>query len=148
MVMIHLFSSEYDQFPEKKSPQESILFFDGVCGLCNRFVTWFLTIDVQNAVKLSPLQGEKAKELLEPRMRQLLNTVVLFDHGQIYTQSEAVLRAVEHLGGIWKVCKLLRWIPRFVRDSLYRYIAKNRYHWFGKQACRLPSPSEKAHFYP
>ena len=51
------------------------------------------------------------------------------------------------LGGIWRLAGLLRLVPRFIRDAVYDWIARNRYGWFGKRdSCRLPSPEERAVF--
>lgn len=41
-----------------------ILFFDGVCGLCNRFVDLMLRADSQDRFRYAPLQGETAQRML------------------------------------------------------------------------------------
>ena len=38
-------------------------------------------------------------------------------------------------------------LPDFVIDVVYRFIARNRYRWFGKlDACPLPNPGDAAKF--
>jgi predicted DCC family thiol-disulfide oxidoreductase YuxK len=38
-------------------------------------------------------------------------------------------------------------IPRFMRDTLYRLVAKNRYKWFGKKdQCVVPTDDLKERF--
>ena len=44
--------------------RQPILFFDGVCGLCNRFVDFMLRTDSQHRFRFAPLQGETARRLL------------------------------------------------------------------------------------
>ena len=38
-------------------------------------------------------------------------------------------------------------VPWFIRDAVYRLIARNRYRWFGREeACRIPTPELRARF--
>lgn len=129
---------------EKKSP---ILFFDGVCGLCNGFVDFLLSHDKNNTFYYAPLQGSFAKKVLPPQHTEQLNTVVLYADGRLYFQSDAVVEVLKRLGGGFKTAVLLKIFPRVFRDWGYGVIAKNRYKWFGKSAaCRLPTPQEKSRF--
>ncbi len=118
-----------------------IVYFDGVCGLCNRFVDFLLKHDKSKSLKLAPLQTAKRKNETE------MNTVVLSIDGYEYFKSDAAIRALSSLGGFWKLTLLLLVIPKFLRDSIYEFIAKNRYKWFGKQdTCRIPTPEERDRF--
>ena len=64
-------------------------------------------------------------------------------------KSEAVLRVVECLGGGWRLARPLRLVPQALRDTVYDFVAKNRYRWFGKrETCRLPSDAERERFLP
>lgn len=130
------------------SKQQIILFFDGVCGLCNRWVDFVLKKDKNQLFRFTPLQGEKAKEVLPEKYLKDLSTLILKIDDQIYIQSDAVLMICQKLGGIWKIFSYFRWIPRFIRDFCYRLIAKNRYRFFGKkEICRIPTPEERKYFY-
>ena len=65
----------------------------------------------------------------------------------MFERSTAALRIITALGGIWRLAGLLRLVPRFLRDAVYDWVARNRYGWFGKRdSCRLPSPEERAVF--
>ena len=78
-----------------------------------------------------------------------MDTVVLLDDKGMHTRSDAALRTVWHLGGIWRVAVVLRIIPRALRDAVYDLIARHRYRWFGKRAeCRIPEPSDRDRFLP
>jgi len=67
------------------------------------------------------------------------DSIVLVDGEKVYTRSDAVLHILELLGGGWKLFRVFRVIPKAWRDSLYDFIARNRYRWFGKKdACELP----------
>ena len=106
-----------------------------------------LKYDQHRNLLFSPLQGEAAKSRLTQQDIQDLDSIALYDHGNIYRRSEAVLRTLAHMGGFWRVFLALRIFPLVVRDGVYRFIAKHRYQWFGKRdSCRFPTPQERKMF--
>ena len=124
-----------------------ILFFDGVCGLCNHFVDFTIQRDSAGIFRFATLQGETAKQELPSEYVNDLSTVVLKDGMEIYTRSEAALRVLSSLPGVWKLSKLLLVLPRFLRDWVYDLVASSRYKIFGKSdSCRIPSPEERSKF--
>jgi predicted DCC family thiol-disulfide oxidoreductase YuxK len=125
-----------------------VIFFDGVCGLCNRFVDFVIRHDRQGVFRLAPLQGETARDRLAEADVVDLKTVVLVDTSGTYRKSTAVLRVLGRLGTFWKIVAALLWvIPRPIRDLGYSWIAANRYAIFGrKETCRLPSAGERERF--
>lgn len=137
-----------------------ILFFDGVCGLCNRFVDFMLKADSRSRFRYAPLQGETARRLLgmegeagghkpgDPQAGDPRSFVFL-EKDAFNEQSNAVLLALSRLGGAWRLIAVLYVFPRPVRDFVYRIVARNRYRWFGRRdACRLPAPEERDRFLP
>jgi predicted DCC family thiol-disulfide oxidoreductase YuxK len=128
---------------------ESIVFFDGVCGLCNLVVDRILRADRRGVLLFSPLQGETAARILGRKPSDELGSVVYWDGTAAYEKSEAILRIADRLGGWRRLAVFGRILPRFIRDALYDFIARNRYGWFGKkETCRLPSPEERSRFLP
>ena len=98
---------------------------------------------------ISSLQGETAKELLAPFHRKDLDSVVLLTSTAVYTESNAAIRILSQLRWFSFPAYTLLLIPRFIRDSLYRFVAKNRYKWFGKNdTCRMPTKEEEDYFLP
>ena len=90
-----------------------VIFFDGVCGLCNRFVDFVIRHDRQGVFRLAPLQGETARDRLAEADVVDLKTVVLVDASGTYRKSTAVLRVLGRLGTFWKFAAALLWvIPR------------------------------------
>ena len=127
-----------------------IIFFDGVCGLCNQSVNFILNRDGKGKFRFAPLQGETAKGCLSPKNYENLNSLVyLNERGEFY-KSSAVVRLLLNLGGIWFLIGILLWIiPKPIRDFFYFLISKIRYRIFGKlEACRMPKPEEKNRFLP
>ena len=138
--------------PPTANPEsrDTIVFFDGVCGLCNRFVDFTLARDHAAYFLFAPLQGETfAARVGATRHQERLRSIVFWDGQQAHVKSEAVLRIVERLGGGWLLVRPLLLVPLALRDSVYDCVAKNRYRWFGKrETCRLPSKTEKERFLP
>lgn len=127
-----------------------VIFFDGVCGLCNRWVDFVMRRDPIAAFRFSPLQGETARDWLNIRPDEPLNSIVLVDAEGPHRKTDAIIRILRGVGGPWRVAALLlSLLPRPVRNLGYDLVAKNRYHWFGKkESCRLPSAAERERFLP
>lgn len=127
-----------------------VVFFDGVCLLCNASVDWLFRRDSLHLFVVAPLQGETAREELPRSLTEEGNSVVLVDAEGIHTESDAVIGILAELGPWWlTVSKVLSAIPRSIRDAAYHMIARNRYQWFGvRNSCRAPTPSERARFLP
>lgn len=130
------------------TPQR-IVFFDGACGLCNRFVDRLLRIDRQGLLRFAPLQGPTARALLPPGLAGALESVVYLRGGKVLQRSDAALRILIDLGGWRKAYGALLLVPPFVRDAAYGWVARNRHRWFGRRAtCRAPVPEERGRFLP
>jgi predicted DCC family thiol-disulfide oxidoreductase YuxK len=125
---------------------KNIVFFDGVCGLCNSFIDYIILQDVEKKLFYAPLQGITAQEKLEQNPLSQ-NTVIFIYNNKIYIKSTAAIRIFASLGGIWKLSLMFLIIPTFIRDYIYSFIAKRRYKWFGiKETCRVPSLEERNRF--
>lgn len=134
---------------EVETDQSIIVFFDGVCGLCNRVVDFLLRIDRRRILKFTPLQGITAAKLLPPEHLVVLNTILLIEAGTVSTKSNAILRIFRRLGGLWRFGLVFYLIPRILRDAIYDLVANNRYRIFGKkESCRIPTAEERPVFLP
>ena len=132
-------------------PGESpVIFFDGVCGLCNAWVDFVIVRDRRRLFRFAALQGETARDRLHLSPGDLLDSVVLADETGVYQKSDAVWRILRSLGGVWSVSGFcLRLLPRPIRNWGYDFVARRRYKWFGrKETCRMPSPGERERFLP
>jgi predicted DCC family thiol-disulfide oxidoreductase YuxK len=129
-----------------------ILFYDGVCGLCNRLVQFVLLNDQQKIMQFAPLQGETAEGYVYclPASIQSLNTIVYFYplSGKVYTKSSAMVRVLWDMGGKWRFLSILLWcVPFLIRDLGYWFVAKIRYRLFGKKESCYIHP-DLDHFLP
>jgi predicted DCC family thiol-disulfide oxidoreductase YuxK len=147
-------ASESAAVPEGRLPPTALLlpvvFFDGVCGLCNHWVDFLLARDRDRHFHFSPLQGETARDWLKIGPEEALDSVVLIDARGIHRKTDAVWRMLLQLGGLWWIAGwLLRLVPRPIRNWGYDIVARHRYRWFGKkETCSLPTPDERERFLP
>ncbi|MBK9324346.1 MAG: DUF393 domain-containing protein [Bdellovibrionaceae bacterium] len=122
-----------------------VVFFDGLCVLCNGAISILLKIDKRRILKYSSLQGEYAKRFLDSRYTNSGESVVFLNQGYLYEKAEAVIQILSALGGTYKFAALfLSVFPLFILNSLYDFIARNRYRLFGKRdACLIPTNENK-----
>jgi len=127
--------------------QNPIIFFDGVCNLCNGAINFIIDRDRKSYFKFAPLQSSIAEKYISKSIIQNTDSIILLEGGKIYSKSSAALKISRKLDGPWKVLYILTIIPKFIRDYFYDIIAKNRYKWFGKRdSCRMPSEEIKNRF--
>lgn len=123
---------------------DKILFFDGVCVMCNGLVDFVLKHDQKRVFKFATLQGKTAKARIPEFANSDLNTVVLLDEAGTHTESDAIIRLLIGMGGVFGIANILKIFPKKLRDAVYRWVASNRYRWFGKtESCRLLTKEEK-----
>jgi len=132
-----------------------ILLYDGVCGLCNRFVQFILRRDHAAVFRFAALESPLAAQILQRHGASAtpLETVyVVVDPQQtaerLLARSDAAIFVLATLGGIWAVAATVcRVVPRPLRDAVYDLVARNRYPVFGKfDACPLPDPRHRPRF--
>ena len=127
-----------------------LILFDGVCNLCNGFVSFVLRHEKNEVHLFSTMQGETARELLARyygNVAEEFVSVALYYNGRIFFRSTAILVVVQQLGGLWELAVVAMLIPRFLRDWIYDSIIAHRYNWFGKRdSCVVPTPELKERF--
>jgi len=126
-----------------------VLLFDGQCNLCNASVQWVLLRDHKALFRFAALQSPAGQALLQAHglAGKQFDSVVLITPEKAYTHSDAPLEALRRLGGGWQVLAALRFLPASLRNGVYRWVARNRYRWFGKQeSCLMPQPEWKSRF--
>jgi predicted DCC family thiol-disulfide oxidoreductase YuxK len=133
-------------FPSSGSP---VLFYDGVCNLCNRSVRWVIRRDRLKVFRFASLQSSSAARMLPPGLAGsgVPATVILLDGTEVLTKSDVWLRTVRRLGAPWSWLAVLGIFPRALRNGVYDFIAARRYRWFGKlDQCPLPDPKLRDRF--
>jgi predicted DCC family thiol-disulfide oxidoreductase YuxK len=128
---------------------KSIIFFDGVCNLCNNSVQFIIKRDKHKRFLYASLQSDAARDiLLQFKIKNSgFDSIILLENGKLYQKSTAILKIVKQLNGFWKLNYVFILFPKFFRDFIYDIIAKNRYKWFGKrEVCLLPTGDMKLRF--
>ncbi len=129
-----------------------IIYFDGVCGLCHRFVNFVIRRDPSHLIRFAPLQGKTFAQLLErsPWLEgtdSLVVTIRVVNREAIYIRSRGVLMVLAELPAPWRWLGVFRVIPAFVMDLGYKLVSKFRYRIFGKkETCRIPTSEEREWF--
>ena len=132
-----------------------IILYDGVCGVCNRFVGFVYPRDPAGRFHFAPIQGGAARAILARHGRDAtaLDTMyVVVEPGspseRLLERSDGVLHVLRGLGPGWRLAAAaLALVPRPLRDPVYRLVARNRYRPFGRHdTCVLPAPEHRARF--
>jgi predicted DCC family thiol-disulfide oxidoreductase YuxK len=129
-----------------------VVFYDGVCGLCNRLVRFILKHDTRSYFRFASLQSDYATRILNPQGfdPQDLNTLYLVDapSERILTRSDAVILVLRKLGSFWRAVSVaLSLFPKPLRDWGYGVVARRRYRIFGQyETCPLPEKKYQDRF--
>ena len=139
----------------RHAPAATLVFYDGVCGLCDRFVQFILARDRHGSVRFAQLQGDLARRELVPRGHDPADLDSIFviagwdsPRPTLLTRSGAVLHVLSQLGSGWAVLTSIgRLVPQSISDAVYRFVARRRYRLFGKfEVCPLPRPEWRSRF--
>lgn len=126
-----------------------IVLFDGVCNLCNRVVQFVIQHDGTDQFRFAAIQSEYVRGLVDQGwIVEGPDSVMVLEGGMLYQKSDAALRIARRLNRPWYLMWYARFVPKRWRDGMYDWIAKNRYHWFGRQmTCMVPTPELRKKFY-
>ena len=128
---------------------QRIIFFDGLCNLCNGAVQFTISRDPHHLFQFASLQSDFAENKLRHFQINPVqgDSFVLLEGDKVYQRSTAALRVARNLSGWWRFLYVFIIVPPFIRDGVYNFIGKNRYKWFGKQeSCWVPTAELKHKF--
>ena len=137
------------EFEDQMEKSPHIIFFDGHCGLCNRFVNILIKIDRKHKFKFAPIQSKTGGEYLDDKIKLDLSTIIVLTNGEFYYKSRAVYKIINRIGGMFLIFNILKIFPWSWLDKIYDQVSKNRYRVFGRRdICRIPNEKEKERFLP
>lgn len=129
---------------------KKIVLFDGVCNLCDNTVQRIIKNDKKDIFRFVALQSELGREIVKHLGVDTSKTdsILLYEPGYAYYhKSEAAIKIAKELGGAYSLLSVFSALPKNISDSVYDYVARNRYKWYGKkQECIIPTPEMKAKF--
>ena len=137
---------EISDLPKDKK----IILFDGVCNLCNSSVQYVIKHDTKDIFRFVALQSELGQKIINHIgiSEKSIDSIILYEAGiAYYYKSAAALEIAKQLGDLYAFATIFKILPLSLRDSIYDYVAKNRYKWYGKQeSCMIPTPELQSKF--
>jgi predicted DCC family thiol-disulfide oxidoreductase YuxK len=124
-------------------PDEGIILYDGVCVLCSGWMRFVLRRDRNRLFRFTPIQSQYGRALAQALHINPddPDTNAVIWHGIAYRRSDAALQVVSLLPR-WAWVRVLYLVPRFLRDTLYRLIARTRHRVWGRHTvCDLGDSS-------
>ncbi len=130
--------------------QKKIILFDGVCNLCNSSVQFVIKRDKNDTFRFSALQSSVGQKLIKERgidTNKIDSIILIEPQIAYYTKSDAALKIAKSLSGGWPLLGIFMGFPKGFRDTVYDWVARNRYQWFGrKDSCMVPTEELKEKF--
>lgn len=126
-----------------------VIYFDGVCYLCNSVVNFLIKIDREKKLKFSPLQSIYAKNnlMVGGEHQSKIDSIIFQKEGKYFIKSDAVIEIIKQLSWYWRIFLIATVLPKKLRDRLYDFTADHRYNWFGKMGkCMIPTDDVKSRF--
>jgi predicted DCC family thiol-disulfide oxidoreductase YuxK len=128
---------------------EPVILFDGVCNYCDAVVNFLIRRDKKGRLRFAALQSKAGQRLLQVYglPQEQFDSFVLIENGKAWNRSTAVLHLVPYLSGWWQWARIGWLAPRFFRDGIYNWVARNRYRWFGRRdSCMVPTAELRERF--
>jgi predicted DCC family thiol-disulfide oxidoreductase YuxK len=126
----------------------NIVLFDGICNLCNSTVSFLIKYDTKQKLHFAAQQTDSGQNIMKVHQLSANNSSVLFiKEGIVYDKSDAIIEIAKLLTGWPSLFKYSFIVPKFFRDGIYNFIAKNRYRMFGKSnTCSIPTAANQNRF--
>lgn len=126
-----------------------LILFDGICNFCNSTVSFVIKRDKNNVVKFAPLQSEAGQAFLQQYgwPKDDFKSFLFIENNTLYSHSTGALMVCKYLTRPWRWATVFLYIPKWLRDPFYNFVAKNRYKWFGsRNECMVPTPEVRSKF--
>lgn len=135
---------------ENLPKDKKIILFDGVCNLCDNTVQYIIKHDKKDLFRFVAIQSELGQQIIQHLGIDVSKTdsIILYEPGwAYYYKAEAAMKIAGSLSGPASTLSVFSFLPKGLSNSVYDFIARNRYKWYGKKdACMIPTPEIKAKF--
>jgi predicted DCC family thiol-disulfide oxidoreductase YuxK len=124
-------------------PDDDVILYDGVCVFCSRWVRFVAARDTAQRFRFTAIQSGYGTRLAQAFgiNPEDPDTNAVIHGGKAFFKSDAALTVLSLLPG-WRWVRVLRRVPKPVRDAVYDLVARNRYRIFGKyEECFIPDAS-------
>lgn len=119
-----------------------VILFDGTCAFCERSVRFIATRD-HGYFRFGASQNPEGQALLAQygTTRDAARSLILIENGELSLRSTAVLKIAKRMTAPWRWAAIFLWVPRPIRDAIYRVVAAVRHRIAGRSnACEVPPP--------
>ena len=144
----------------------ALMLYDGLCGFCQWSVRWVVKRDRRDRFRFAPQQSllgeavlarhgvDREAMLADNSVYVILNYDTDYDEEigysreQLLIKSDVTVKVLLLLGGFWGFLgRLLRAVPKSLRDVVYNFVARNRFRISERYtSCPLPSLAERTKF--
>ena len=128
---------------QKLPENKKIILFDGICNLCNSSVQFIIKNDTKDTFRFVAIQSDLGQQILNYIGVDVFkaNSIILYiSQKEYYTKADAAFLIAKELKGTISILYYLIVMPKFIKNNIYDFIAKNRYKWYGKkESCMIPS---------
>ena len=126
----------------------NVVLFDGVCNLCNFSIDFIVRYEKGDELRFASLQSELGKELVAKFNLDIVpDSILFYSNNELHAKSKAVLKICRFMKFPLSILTVFRFVPKVLSDTVYDFVAKNRYKWFGKkETCRVPTAEEREKF--
>lgn len=135
---------------ENLPKDKKIILFDGVCNLCDNTVQFIIKHDKKDIFRFVAIQSEIGQQIVKYLGIDTSKTdsIILYEPGYAYYyKAEAAMMIAGNLSGPASLLGAFTFLPKGLSNTIYDYVARNRYKWYGKKdACMIPTPELKAKF--
>ena len=127
--------------------ERPIVIYDGECNLCDKSVRFILDHEKDATLQFTHIGSDTGREIRKAfKLDEDYDSILLYEKDTIYGKSDAVLRIALYLKAPYSFLPFFFWVPLFIRDRTYDYIARKRYSWYGKNDCIVPDDRLKERF--
>ena len=113
--------------------EKMVLLFDSGCKLCNSSIKFVTKGDKKQQINQIPLtSSEGAAIIAKYPLLQNINSIIFIANNKLFIESDAIIEIAKQLSFPYRLLAAGRLVPKKWRDTIYRWIAKNRYRWFGR----------------
>ena len=134
-----------DKIPHNKQ----LILFDGVCNFCYQTIQKVIKAETKNVFVFASLQSDFGQQILQYLgVNKQTDSIVLYQPGiAYYVESDAVIHIAKKLSGWYPLIQIGQILPKPISNHIYKYVAKNRYKWYGKKdECMIPSAETRSKF--
>jgi predicted DCC family thiol-disulfide oxidoreductase YuxK len=118
---------------DKLFHRQPIVFFNGQCNLCNSSVQFIIRHNHSENINFESLQSQTGMKIKAMAGNIKPDSLLLLQDNIVYENSTAALKIAAQLDFPWHLLRIFVLVPTSARDCIYRFIARNRYNWFGRK---------------